>query len=126
MAKNVRVMRPGIILPFDCVPILEKVGDKARSAFFMACLYYGRDLIEPEFEGQGFTEMEQARLEVLWEQTKPRLDKDADGWRDGVIQRYYASYCKKAKKDGETPVPYADYKLYYDRMEATDTPIFPP
>ena len=79
--------RPGIVMYFDAIRTLEKMSAEAQGSFLMGCLHYGKELQEPSFVG--FSEADSIRIETLWEQTQPRIDSDAQGWRDGIIQRKY-------------------------------------
>ncbi len=111
MAKNKDKERPGVIIYFDSKKTLLKVSDEARGQYLMACINYAEDLREPEFRCADA--VEQARLETLWEQTQPRIDSDAEGWKDGIMQRKYAGYCSGCERRGETPMLYDDYRVWY-------------
>ncbi len=100
--------RPGILLYFDSMITLQKLSDEAKGKFLTACLEYGKSLKEPNFHCPVMSE--QVRLETLWEQTKPRIDSDAEGWRDGIIQRKYAGYCSGCERRGEIPMTYDEYR----------------
>ena len=76
----------------------------------MACLRYGKDLTAPKFTGLG--EADTIRLETLWEQTQPRIDSDAQGWADGILQRQYAGYCSGCERSGEKAMSYDSWKLW--------------
>lgn len=103
--------RPGIVMYFDTIRTLEKLSDKARGRFLMACLYYGKELREPSFEG--LNEADSIRIETLWEQIQPRIDSDAQGWKDGIIQRKYAGYCSGCRNSEEKPMSYDEYRVWF-------------
>lgn len=123
MSKNVKKERPGVVVYFDTMKTLDRLSPPAQAAFLMACLVYGKNLVEPCFSNAGFDPLEQARLETLWEQTQPRIDSDARGWLDGICQRQYARYCSLEKDRGNVPMDYPDYRAWRERMDETDTPV---
>ena len=115
MAKNREKERPGVIVRFDAIPTLEKLSEAARGRFLLACLYYGQRLETVSFEDLELED--RIRLETLWEQTKPLIDSDAEGWKDGVLQRKYARYCGLSREAGEVPMDYDEYRMWYQRKE---------
>ena len=115
MAKNKTKERPGVVIYFDTLRTLEKMRPEAQGAFLMGCLRYGKDLKEPNF--QGLSQTDAIRLETLWEQTQPRIDSDAQGWADGILQRKYAGYCSSCERKGENPMDYDAWKLWRSTVE---------
>lgn len=109
--------RPGVVVYFDSMRTLEKMSPAAQGMFLMACLHYGKSLIPPRFEGLG--EADTIRLETLWEQTQPRIDSDAQGWADGIMQRRYAGYVSGCERKGEAPMDYEGWKLWRGMLDNT-------
>ena len=116
--KSKSKQRPGIICYFDSIPTLEKLSEVARGRFLMACMYYGRDMEEVSFDDLGLED--RIRLETLWESVRPRIDSDAQGWRDGLLQRRYAGYCSASERSGEIPMTYEDFKEWFTRKEEVE------
>ena len=87
----------------------------AQGMYLMACLRYGRESSSPVFEG--ISEADTIRLETLWEQTQPRIDSDAQGWADGVMQRRYAGYVSGCERKGEQPMEYEPWKMWRETMD---------
>ena len=115
MAKSAKKERPGVVMYFDLLKTLPKLSEAARGRFLMACLEYGKERVEPCYDDLGLED--RIRFETLWEQTAPRIDKDGEGWRDGIIQRKYGGYCKAEKDKGRVPMLFEDYKDWYNRVE---------
>ena len=118
MAKSTKKERPGIVMYFDLLKTLPKLSEAARGRFLMACLEYGKERVEPVFDN--FPAEDRIRLETLWEQTAPRIDKDAEGWRDGIIQKSYAGYSSACDRRDETPMSYEEYREWYNRKEEAE------
>lgn len=100
---------------FDAMRTLEKMSPAAQGSFLMACLRFGKNLTEPIFDG--LSQEDTIRLETLWEQTEPRLSNDAQGWKDGILQRQYAGYCSGCERKGETPMDFDAWKLWKGTLE---------
>lgn len=115
MAKNREKERPGVIVRFDAIPTLEKLSEAARGRFLMACLYYGQRLETVSFDDLELED--KIRVETLWEQTKPQIDSDAEGWKDGILQRKYAGYCSGCERSGEIPMTYDAFREWFQRKE---------
>ena len=116
--KSKSKQRPGIICYFDSIPTLEKLSEVARGRFLMACLYYGRDMEEVSFDDLGLED--RIRLETLWEQVRPRIDSDGQGWADAIIQRSFAGYCSACERSGENPMTFEDYRKWYLRKQEVE------
>ncbi len=132
MAKNSTKERKGIIIRFDALPTLEKLGADAQGAFLMAVLRYGKHFETPNFDD--ISGADAIRLDVLWEQTKPYLDEDAAGWKDGILQRSYAGYRSSHeqkdsdgngsgldKETGKALLTYDEYRVWKLTNEEKDT-----
>lgn len=112
--------RPGVIMRFDWLPTLEKVSDASKGRFLMACLKYGKSLETVSFDDLEFED--RIRLETLWEQSMPLIDSDAEGWKDGIIQKSYAGYCSGCERNGEAAMSYDEYRVWYQRKEEIGCP----
>lgn len=107
--------RPGVICYFDTLRTLEKMSEAAQGRFLMACLKYGQSMETPRFDG--FDVADTIRLETLWENVQPRIDKDAAGWADGIMQRRYAAYCKQQRNIGEEPTSFEMWKSWREVVD---------
>ncbi len=116
MAKNSSKPRPGVVLRFDWLRALEKLSPDAQARFLLACLYRGRDPTH-EIDLAGLTERDEVRLETLWDQAAPIIDADGQGWADGVLQRRYAGYVSGCKRTGDAPMPYEDFRIWYETVQ---------
>ena len=122
MAKKYKMReRPGILLYFDALPTLYKLSEAAQGKFLVACLEYWKMHREPNFQVEDVRE--QVRLETLWEQTKPRIDSDGEGWKDGIIQRKYAGYCSGCERTGDIPMQYESYREWYLTREERESEL---
>ena len=83
--------RPGIILYFDMVAPLKRLGYEDKGKLLEAMLEYGQYGVVPELDGV---------LPFIWDCIQPKLDADAKRYRKTVFQKTYSSYCAKEKKNG--------------------------
>ncbi len=137
--KNPNLERPAICIPLDSLSTLEQMSAVSQGQFLMACLRYGKNLEQPEFKSIPETVkplgelketdkevlIEMARLETLWEQTQPKIDRDAIGWKDGILQRKYAGYCSGCERKGEPAMSYDEYREWWETREMRETEEFP-
>ncbi len=92
--------RPGIILYFDMVAPLKRLGYEDKGKLLEAMLEYGQYGVVPELDGV---------LPFIWDCIQPKLDADAKRYRKTVFQKTHASYCAKEKKAGRTPMDFDDW-----------------
>lgn len=79
--KNTKAEKPGVMVYFEILPVLENLWWWQRFSILEAMIYYGKDRKEPKFRGA---------VKAVWEMVKPILDRDDE--------RYYATL--EAKKKG--------------------------
>ena len=77
--------RPGIMLYFDLLGPIRALSDADKGRLLMAMLEYGKDGVEPKFDGM---------LAFAWEFVKPKLDKDGESYESVKLQRRYAAFCR--------------------------------
>ena len=111
--------RPGIILYFDMVAPLKRLGYEDKGKLLEAMLEYGQYGVVPELGGV---------LPFIWDCIQPKLDADAKRYRKTVFQKTHASYCAKEKKAGRTPMDFDDWcekegidTSEWNRVEPYDT-----
>lgn len=129
MAKYKAKERPGVIIPFSAMATLEKLSDDAKGKYLWAVLNYGKYLVEP-----GAIHLddprEETRLEILLQETLPKIYEDAVAWDTQVIDKSYAGYISANKgrddpsKDRTTGQPLMtreQYTQWYLTIRARDT-----
>ena len=119
MAKDLSKQRPGVVFRFGWLKTLEKLSAEAQGRFLMDGLRRGQDPSN-EINLDGLSQKDVIRLDALWDQAAPAIDADGEGWANGIIQRRYAAYVSKCKKDGEDPMSYEEFKTWYKTMETRD------
>ena len=115
--------RPGIILYFDMVAPLKRLGYEDKGKLLEAMLEYGQYGVVPELDGV---------LPFIWDCIQPKLDADAKRYRKTVFQKTYSSYCAKEKKAGRVPMDFDDWcekegidTTEWNRVEPCDTMRYP-
>jgi hypothetical protein len=73
--------KPGVILYFDLIPVLQHFTAEEKGLLFDAILDYGKNEVVPDFNG---------RLEIAWSFIQPRLAAD---------DAAYQEKCKKATEN---------------------------
>ncbi len=92
--------RPGIMLYFDILEPIRVLPDAEKGQLLVAMLEYGQSGTVPEFNGM---------LALAWGFVKPKLDKDEEAYKDSVIQRQYAAFCKKRRKLNLPKIPFEEW-----------------
>lgn len=92
--------RPGIMLYFDILEPIRVLPDADKGKLLVAMLEYGQTGALPEFTGM---------LELAWGFVKPKLDKDDEAYKESVIQRQYAAFCKKRRRLNLPKIPFEEW-----------------
>lgn len=92
--------RPGIMLYFDILEPIRVLPDADKGRLLVAMLEYGQTGALPEFTGM---------LELAWGFVKPKLDKDDEAYKESVIQRQYAAFCKKRRRLNLPKIPFEEW-----------------
>ena len=92
--------RPGIILYFDMVAPLKRLGYEEKGKLLEAMLEYGQFGVVPDLDGV---------LPFIWDCIQPKLDADAKRYRKTVLQKTHASYCSKEKRAGRVPLDFDEW-----------------
>lgn len=112
--------KPGVMFYFDIRPCLKRLSTEEKGLLFEAILEYGEHGAEPEFDGA---------VGVAWDFIKPGIDRDSDRYGNQVMQKQYAAYVREAKKKGQTPLSFDDWKAIPDseqyRVISADTERYP-
>lgn len=92
--------RPGIMLYFDILEPIKVLSDAEKGRLLVAMLEYGGLGIVPEFDGM---------LAMAWGFIKPKLDRDAEEYRNSTLRRQYATACRERKRKGEAEISYDEW-----------------
>lgn len=92
--------RPGIMLYFDILEPIMVLPDADKGRLLVAMLEYGKNGTVPTFDGM---------LALAWGFVKPKIDKDEEAYKDSVIQRQYAAFCKKRRNLNLPKIPYEEW-----------------
>lgn len=92
--------KPGIMIYFDMTELLRHLSSEERGDLFLAMMEYGQYGKEPELTGKN---------QFLWMCIKPRLDRDDMAYQETVLQRKYATFCRKRKKVGLSRISFDEW-----------------
>ena len=92
--------RPGIMLYFDMLEPIKVLSDADQGRLLVAMLEYGQSGKVPAFDGM---------LALAWGFVKPKIDKDEASYEDSVVQRRYAAFCKKRRKNNLPKIPFEEW-----------------
>lgn len=87
--------RPGFMLYFDTGPALSRLTDEEAGQLFKAMLAYAQFGQIPALDGMA---------DFAFELIRPRLDRDAETYRERCETNRYVAYSREAKRRGEVPV----------------------
>lgn len=112
--------KPGVMFYFDIRSCLKRLSATEKGLLFEAILEYGEYGTEPDFDGA---------VGVAWDFIKPGIDRDSDRYEQEIMQRKYAVYVREAKKKGQSPISFDDWKEIPDieryRVISVDTERYP-
>ncbi len=95
--------RPGVMFYFDMLPALKRLTKVQKADLFEALLEYAQFGVLPEFDDVG--------VSVAWDFIQPRIDRDAEAYDLKCLKNQYSVYCREAKKNGQTPLSFDDWKI---------------
>jgi hypothetical protein len=95
---NTENKKPGVMIYFDMLPVLENLRWWQRFALIEAMIYYARDKRIPKFRGA---------LRAVWEMAQPIIDRDDERYRTTMEARKRAGKARgeqitKAAKERKT------------------------
>ena len=102
--------KPGVMIYFDMLPMLERLSDKNAGILFRGILQYGATGEEPELPD---------KLQLFWPLIQMRLNADDERYRMASNRGKYAAYTRWARKRGVEPLPYLEWACNMD-MEAEE------
>jgi len=97
---------PGLIYTY--IRYIYSLILKAKADLFEALLEYAQFGVLPEFDDVG--------VSVAWDFIQPRIDRDAQAYDLKCLKNQYSVYCREAKKSGQTPIPFDDWKSSYVKL----------
>lgn len=100
--------KPGVVVYFDMLPMLEQLSDKNKGILFQSILEYGNTGRQP---------MLPPKLQLLWPLIQMRLDADGQRYQMVVNQRKYANYARWSRNRGEEPVSFDEWLCDIDYEE---------
>lgn len=92
--------RPGFMLYFELAPALSAMDDREAGLLFKALMAYAQ-----YGEVRELTGLAAFAFEVV----RPRIDRDAEAYREKCRKNAYNAYLRVAKLRGENPVDYEDW-----------------
>ena len=87
---------------FDMLPALKRLTKVQKADLFEALLEYAQHGVLPEFNDVG--------VSVAWDFIQPRIDRDAQAYELKCLKNQYSVYCREAKKNGKSPLPFDNWK----------------
>lgn len=93
--------KPGVLIYFDVREPLEVLNYEQRGQLFTAILDYSSEGIIPEFDDQV--------MRMAWAMIRPSVDRDDENYRNTVMKKTYASYCRVEKEAGREPLPFYEW-----------------
>ena len=89
--------KPGVMIYFDMIPVVELLSNQDAGLLFRAILQYGENGVLPELD---------PHLALLWPLIQQRLDCDAARYETTVMKRKYAAYARWERQNERQPQPY--------------------
>lgn len=96
MAKE----RPGVMIYFDILPALEKMGPADTGKLFIAVLRYAQEGVLPELEGA---------TDLVWSFIKSNIDRDGARYRKKQLQGQWKAYCREEKRHAREYLEFDDW-----------------
>lgn len=104
-------VKPGVMIYFDMLPILQRLSEKHAGILFRAILEYGAGQTIPELPRQ---------LQMFWPLIQMRLDTDDEHYYQTKCKRKYAVYVRWCKDRGQEPLSYSEWLADLELREKED------
>lgn len=108
--------KPGVMIYFDILQVLERISDQDAGRLFRAILEYGRDGKIPALPDSAY---------VIWPLIQSRLDYDDERYYTTAYKRKYAAYIRWCGKKSEPIMPYKQWMETALREEDLNDPELP-
>ena len=86
--------RPGTMLYFDLLPIVQCLSREAAGNLLVAMLEYGKDGKIPDFSAS-------EGLNVAWVHAKQMIDRDNDRYANRILRHTYGAYKREMQRREE-------------------------
>ena len=88
--------KPGVMLCFDLLPMMDRLSNEDKGILLHAILYYGKygELIN-------LTD----KVMLIWPLIQMRLDTDERNYYERTIRSKYGAYARWCREKGEEPTP---------------------
>ena len=112
--------RPGTMIYFDLLPIVQCLSKEAVGNLFIAILEYGKDGKIPDFgKSEG--------LNVAWIYAKQMIDRDKERYSGKILRNAYGLYKRESNRREEEPLSFdAWYQQVYLPAQGAKRPDAPP
>ena len=109
--------RPGTMLYFDLLPIVQCLSREAAGNLLVAMLEYGKDGKIPDFSAS-------EGLNVAWVHAKQMIDRDNDRYANRILRHTYGAYKREMQRQGKEPLPFEEWyqRVYLASPEAGAEP----
>lgn len=84
--------RPGVMVYFDLLPVLNVLDDAQAGRLFRGILEYAQDGVVPDFS--------EPVLLVAWAGIQDKLDRDASKYEERCTKNAFSRYCGLENKRG--------------------------
>lgn len=108
--------KPGVMIYFDNIrPALNRLNDEQCGSLFRAILDYAEYGVIADLE---------PITGMVFDLLRPKIDRDSDRYEESREQRQHAVYAREAKRRGEQPLSFSEWRVY--RAASNDNgPIIP-
>lgn len=109
--------RPGTMLYFDLLPIVQCLSKEAAGSLLVAMLEYGKDGIIPDFSAS-------EGLNVAWVHVKQMIDRDNERYANRILRHTYGAYKREMQRRNEEPLPFEEWyqRAYLPSLEPGEEP----
>lgn len=104
--------RPGIVVYFDVLDILDELTDEESGQLFRAILKYAATGEIPEFSDRG--------LRMIWKEQQRKIDRDIEKYEEKCVKSAYSTYCRECKRAEIEPLAFEEWRARYHRSTSLD------
>ena len=104
--------KPGVMIYFDIIPLIEGMSPDDAGQLFLAILKYAQYGEIPSLSGFAL---------AVWPFVKSLVDRDSQRYDLVRKKKQWAVYCREAKRRGETPLELEAWIIESERSPAINT-----
>lgn len=104
--------KPGVMIYFDIIPLIEEMKPENAGQLFLAILKYAQYGEVPSLSGLARS---------VWPFIKSLVDRDSQRYDLVRKKKQWAVYCREAKRRGETPLELEAWIIESERSPAINT-----